>query len=57
MNMTEFAKKNRITKERVRQLIAMGRVKAIKKGHEWFIPKNTSYPKMYRPWGLKKFGN
>jgi hypothetical protein len=54
MNLTEYAKKHRVTKERIRQLVAMGRITAVKEGKEWFIPKNTPYPKTHVPWGLKK---
>jgi hypothetical protein len=54
MNLTEFAKKYGVTKERIRQLVFLGRIPAVKEGKEWSIINDVPYPKTYKPWGSKK---
>jgi hypothetical protein len=58
MNLTEYAIKHVVTKERIRQLVFLGRIPgAKKKGKEWVIPDDAPYPKKHSPWGLKKEKN
>ena len=54
MNLTEFADKHSVSTERIRQLVAMKRIPAVKKSKEWIIPDGTLYPKRHIPWGFKK---